>query len=307
MTKLQHVGADHPRIGLSDAVIASSLRHVSLSRAPGFREFDQVAGLQQPAARRITRQKCDQRAMAPVSANPPSKVAQMVIASKHLSTERACLLATVLRAVDPAASGGRAVLRPLWANEAMHRAYNLVMLTRLLDRRIPQLECTSIANNLEHNNALALADAYAALEIVDDAALVACSDLLRITSRSLVELFGPAIGNIAVTTSLPRLSLPAFKRRALILACSELLINSLRHAFLERTYGSIVVALTGIDRRRLRLAVADDGVGISLSRTNDRLGITADLALLLEGELGYRNSESGGTIAEISFPAVVHS
>jgi two-component sensor histidine kinase len=189
----------------------------------------------------------------------------------------------------------------------MHRAYNLVMLTRLLDRHIPQPGFTPIAKNLEHNNAVALAEAYAALEIVDDTELVACSDLLRITSRSLVELFGPAIGNVAVTTSLPRLSLPAFKRRALILACSELLINSLRHAFLERTYGSIVIALAGIDRRQLRLTVADDGVGIPLPPTNDRLGIAADLALLLEGELGYRSSELGGTIAEIRFPTVVHS
>jgi two-component sensor histidine kinase len=283
------------------------VRHVSLSRAHGSRELDEVAGLQQSGARRITRQKLHQLAITPVSADPSSKFEHMVVASKHLSTERAALLGTVLRVANPAASGGRAVLRPLWANEAMHRAYNLVTLTRLLDWHIPQRQCISISKNLEQKNALALAEAYAALEIVDDNELVPCSDLIRTTSRSLVELFGPAFGNIAVKTSLPRLSLPAFKRRALVLACSEFVVNSLRHAFPERTYGTIVIALTGIDRRQLRLTVADDGVGIPIPSTTGRLalGIAADLALLLEGELGYRSPGLGGTIAEISFPAVV--
>ena len=79
-------------------------------------------------------------------------------------------------------------------------------------------------------------------------------------------------------------------------------VNSLRHAFLERAYGSIVITLAGIDRRRPRLIVADDGVGIPIPTTTDRLGIASDLALLSGGELGYRSSGLGGTSAEISFP-----
>jgi hypothetical protein len=228
-----------------------------------------------------------------------------VVIAEGLSVQRGEILTTLLAASNPAMSGGRAVLRPLWANDTMHRAYSLVALSNLLDRHCSQWLCTPLGQSLEHKNAVALSQAYSALQIVDDNEWLACSDLRRTVARSLVELFGPAIGQLAVTTNVPRLSLPAFKRRALVLACNELVVNSLRHAFLGRLHGSIVVTLTRTDRWNVRLSVADDGVGIHVPPAADRFGIAADFALLLEGEIGYRNSETGGAIAEISFPAVV--
>ena len=223
----------------------------------------------------------------------------MIVASKQLSPERSEILRLLLNAADPSTSGGRPVLRPLWANEAMHRAYNLVSLTFLLDRHIPMY--SHVACELEGKNAMALAQSYRALEITNDADIVCCSDLLRTTTLGLVELFGPAIGNISTTVALERIFLPAFKRRALTLACSELVINSLRHAFAEHSDGLITVLLTTPDKWRARLTVTDNGRGISSGMHDASGGIATDLAHLLKGTLEYRRSQGGCTIAEIDF------
>ena len=305
--KLQRVHVGNPHITRPEAVMVSRVRHVPHSWASGSWEPEEIAGPRELPERRVTSPRPLQWPIPRAAPDRPAKMERMVLASRCLSTQRGALLATLLPAANPTASGGRAVLRPLWATEAMHRAYSLVTLTHLLDRRDPQRECIPAAKSFEHKNALALAQAYCDLEIADDSEWFACSDLLRTISRSLVELFGPAIGHIAVRTSLPRLSLPAIKRRALVLACSELVVNSLRHAFLYWSHGSIVVALTPADRQHVRLSVADDGVGVHVPPAADRFGIAADLALLLEGELGYRNPGLGGTTAEITFPTAVCS
>jgi two-component sensor histidine kinase len=223
----------------------------------------------------------------------------MIVASKPLSPVRSEMLRLLLNAADPSRSGGRPVLRPLWANEAMHRAYNLVALMLLLDRHIPKY---SVADcELEVKNALALAESYRALEITNDVDIVGCSDLLRTTTLGLVELFGPGVGNISATVALERICLPTFKRRALTLACSELVINGLRHAFAEHSDGSITVLLTAPGKSKACLTVTDNGRGISSGRDKVSRGIATDLALLLEGALVYSCSQGGGTIAEINF------
>jgi signal transduction histidine kinase len=224
---------------------------------------------------------------------------RMIAVSKQLSPVRSEMLRLLLNAADPRRSGGRPVLRPLWANEAMHRAYSLVSLTLLLDRHIPRN--SAVGCELEVKNALALAESFRALEITNDLEIVGCSDLLRTTTLGLVELFGPAVGNISATVALERICLPAFKRRALTLACSELVINSLRHAFAECSDGSITVLLTTSDQSKARLTVRDDGRGIPFGTHEMSGGIATDLAFLLEGDLEYRSSRAGGTIAEINF------
>jgi two-component sensor histidine kinase len=223
----------------------------------------------------------------------------MIVASKQLSPERSAMLRLLLNAAGPSGSGGRPVLRPLWANEALHRAYNLVSLMLLLDRRIPTYSV--VACELEVKNALALAESYRALEITNDVDIEGCSDLLRTTTLRLVKLFGRPAGNISATVALDRILLPAFKRRALTLACSELVINCLRHAFTDHSDGAITVLLTTPGKWKARLTVTDNGRGISSGIHKVSRGIATDLALLLDGDLKYGCSQGGGTIAEINF------
>jgi hypothetical protein len=283
-----------------------SVGHASHPRAPVYRASGAAPDPRSLPDHRVSPHNIQQLPTVNFAMGRRSKVEQIVLISERLSVQRGELLSTLLATSNPATSGGRPVLRPLWANETMHRAYSLVALTHLLDRHCPQRLCTPVGQSLEHKNVMALSQAYSALQIADDNEWLACSDLLRTIARGLVELFGPAIGQLAITTNLPQLSLPAFKRRALVLACNELVVNSLRHAFLGRLHGSIVVSLTRADRRHIRLSVADNGVGTRTSPAVDRFGIAADLALLLEGDLGYRDSGTSGTVAEISFPAVMH-
>jgi hypothetical protein len=134
------------------------------------RESEEVAGPRELPDRRISLHKIPQLPTVTAAMDRPSKVEQMVLVSERLSIQRGELLATLLAATNPAASGGRAVLRPLWANEAMHRAYSLVTLTHLLDRHCSQCECIPVAKSFEHKNAIALSQAYSAFPLINQSA-----------------------------------------------------------------------------------------------------------------------------------------
>jgi two-component sensor histidine kinase len=63
--------------------------------------------------------------------------------------------------------------------------------------------------------------------------------VLREIVRDLVTLFGPTAGDIELHLNIERVALAAYRRRALVLAASELVINALLHAFKGRSGGLI--------------------------------------------------------------------
>jgi two-component sensor histidine kinase len=95
--------------------------------------------------------------------------------------------------------------------------------------------------------------------------------------------------------------LPSYKRRALVLAAAELVVNSLLHAFHGRGRGLIDVSLSVHGTESATLLVADDGIGFTAIRPNLDCGVAAGLAGLLEADLAHER-KSGRTIAEIAFP-----
>jgi two-component sensor histidine kinase len=109
---------------------------------------------------------------------------------------------------------------------------------------------------------------------------------------------GPA--NITLETNIEEAWLPAYKRRALVLAASELVSNALLHAFWGRTAGKIEVGLTAQDSTAC-LRVADNGRGFTDASPNLDYGVGAGLAALLEADIAY-DRVAGWTIAEIEFP-----
>jgi len=228
-----------------------------------------------------------------------SMIEEMVLMSDRLSARRAGLLATLLR--PPSNPRCRVdLLRPIWSDEAMHRAYNLILLIQTLDDRSPQLESATIANSLEDGNAVALAAGYSALHYEDADEIVSCSDLLRTVFVGLIELFGPAIADITATTHLIRLSMPALKRRALVLACSELTVDVLQFAFPRGATGSISMTLETVERARARLTLVITG-GREVPH-EERCGTAIELAALLDGELSFGRMSGGCPFAEITFP-----
>ena len=222
----------------------------------------------------------------------------MAAKAAMLSTLRQTLLGTLLEATLPPSGYGRLEHGSLWVNEAMHRAYNMVRLVFALDCHA-SLDPTEAIG--AYRVAVDLVAAYRSLGIIDDRRLLPCSGVLRTIASDVVELFGPITGEVGLQTAIERLALPAFKRRALVLAASELLINSLLHGFVERDEGNIVVTLRQHDHGRALLRVADDGCGLALGRRLNDSGVAFDMAALLEARVMYRAPDGGGTVVEIDF------
>jgi hypothetical protein len=235
---------------------------------------------------------------------PTSRYEEIARTAAGISRQRARLLGILLAAAPPASCGGRPVLRPIWATEAMHRAHSMVRLVGRLEQRMPRRDDQSRLPDFETHLGLELAAVFDSLAITDDEELRPCSSNLREVARNLIELFGPTIGHVTVSTSVERLALSAFRHRALVLIASELVTNALLHAFKDRRAGQITLKLTLLGGGVACMTVTDDGDHLfDRARYHSaRCSVTNYLADLLEAELVYRPRPGGGTIAELEIP-----
>jgi two-component sensor histidine kinase len=221
--------------------------------------------------------------------------------AETLPPHQSDLLGPLFQAAHTTGDAGRAVLRPLWAEEGMHRAYALLRLINRKTERSQGRPVGTFGAGVERALARDLATAYRALAIGRDDERVACSVLLRDIALGIGALFGG--GAVVVRTMIDPITLPAYKRRALVLAASELLVNALTHAFPEESRGGrIDVSLRALDDRRACLRVADDGVGIGAISNPVQPGVASGLADLVEAELVYYRTANWATLAEIIFP-----
>jgi two-component sensor histidine kinase len=89
------------------------------------------------------------------------------------------------------------------------------------------------------------------------------------------------------------------------LIVSELVTNSLKHAFPGRTDGHILISLRrcGSDRE-VELTVMDNGEGVAASHSGKGIGqkIISGLAAQLDSHLAYQSCEGKGTKAVLRFP-----
>jgi two-component sensor histidine kinase len=229
-----------------------------------------------------------------------SRFERLAQLAQGLPTEPGDLLGALLTGTLPVNHRGCEVLRPLWAEEAVHRAYTLMRLVDLRNRRGHHADRAAMIIRLEDAIARDLAIQFRELEAGRERDVMPCSAVLRGVVTGLGTLFGcPA--DIVLTTEIEELLLPAYKRRALVLATAELVGNALLHAFPGRESGRIDVGLTVHDVELVRLRVADDGVGFAGASPNLECGVAAGLADLLETGFGYKRT-AGRTIAEIVFP-----
>ena len=158
----------------------------------------------------------------------------------------------------------------------------------------------SVVDHLEDFVACDLMVQFRDLETPEEREELPCSTALREIVTNLNVLFGnPA--NVTLKTTIEPLLLPAYKRRALVLAAAELVSNALIHGFPGQEAGLIHVGLMYYNSKTASLRVSDSGVGFGGSPPNLDCGVAAGLAGLLEADLVYHRS-SGWTIAEIAFP-----
>jgi hypothetical protein len=212
------------------------------------------------------------------------------------------LLGILLEASTVYDHQGYDVLRPLWVEEAMHRSYSLLRLCLILQYYSGSgVPTDQLGQQLDLAIATDLAAVYQELKAWAVCEMVPCSQALRCVTTNLAALFGNTACRIQFSTDIEPLSLPGFQGRALILAASELVINSLLHAFRWRKHGYLRVELRTSSANYARLRVIDDGIGINISRTQVECGIAGGLAGLLATSLSYRCRATDGTIAEIAF------
>lgn len=195
--------------------------------------------------------------------------------------------------------------RTVWMDEAMHRAANLQQLAINIDRLLAHGGVDPEEQPRTARRAAALLHTYEALDSISDEPCPCAPDLANVVG-GLVEMFGHTVGSVVLLMELQPLQLAAERRRALVLAASELVINALRHAFVGRRSGLIHVELCYDARQRAAsLQIADDGVGPDRVGNGSGLGcrIIRGLAQVLGGDIVWRRSLSlGGTEAVLSFP-----
>jgi two-component sensor histidine kinase len=221
----------------------------------------------------------------------------MAMLADRVPPKAADVLGVLLASTVPVLGRGCEVLRPMWAEEAMHRGYSFV---RLVDARNRRGESTSERSRQDDAIAGDLAVRFRELASGQERELLPCATVLSDVVAGLGALFGyPA--NIAFKITISEMWLPAYKRRALVLAASELVSNALLHAFRGRLAGLIEVRLAACAPNSACLRVADNGIGFTGSPPNLGCGVGAGLAGLLEADLAY-DRLAGWTIAEIAFP-----
>jgi two-component sensor histidine kinase len=212
------------------------------------------------------------------------------------------MVGLLLQASYGADATGQAVLQPLWAEEGMHRAYAML---RLLERRSASDHSRSAARLTEQCDcvlARSLASGYRSLSAGAQGDIVPCSPVLRDVARDLTALFGGTHG-VVVQTEIERINLPSYKRRALVLCASELLINALTHAFdASCSHARLEVSLMQVGTGRACLRVADNGLGFRAGSPKPWLSVAGGLAELLEANLCYPQTGQCETIAEVTFP-----
>jgi hypothetical protein len=231
------------------------------------------------------------------------RLERMAMEAHLLSPMRSRVLGVLLEAANPSCCGGSATLRPLWANESMHRAYQMVRLTRMLDGRTPCGERSPVeaaAADLEWRVAKALAETQLSLSIARDTENLSCSEALRDVVRCLVELFGEATGICGISTSVERLELASFKRRALVLLAGHLVIEILLFAGRVRRGGRALVRVDRPGPGLGRLAVGYDDDLVHFGPLNGSHGVIDDLASLLESDITYR-ADGGRIVAGVEF------
>lgn len=123
-----------------------------------------------------------------------------------------------------------------------------------------------------------------------------CHDLLEATGAR----------NIVLLIDMPNIQFDLDRLMTLSLLITEIVTNSLKHAFVGRDSGTISLTLRTLDPGQLELVVADDGIGMAAA-TNQKAGhglgsiIIESLAGQLQGSISTGPAANGGTSSRIAF------
>jgi two-component sensor histidine kinase len=150
-------------------------------------------------------------------------------------------------------------------------------------------------------NALALV--HRILNELEDQSTLDLRQLLDELSRQIAEGIGNT-KNVRVDVDVPPMVVSSNVAVAVALFTVEALTNIFKHAFPTETTGVIRVKLAPDGEGRLKLSVADDGIGFSLDETGRSVGsrLIRTFGAQLGGVSSVRSNPGQGTVVELVFP-----
>jgi hypothetical protein len=228
---------------------------------------------------------------------------RLMEAADRLTGPRAGILSQLLRATCAPVQAPRSPLRPIWALENFARTRVMIRLLSALDRLRKNGDPHMLSLDMERDAADRLSAGLSLVRDLSAATPVPCSSLLRHVVRDLVELFGPTVGEMLIATQVEPVSLSNVKRRALLLAACNLLLQALANGFAGRRSGTLLVSLHRVSSAAMRLTVADDGSVSTRDRSSESIEALDDLVAILEGRMFHQRDGRGGEVTELTFRA----
>jgi two-component sensor histidine kinase len=150
-------------------------------------------------------------------------------------------------------------------------------------------------------NALALV--HRILNELEDQSTLDLKQLLDELSRQIAEGIGNT-KNVRVDVDVPPMVVSSNVAVALALFTVEALTNIFKHAFPRQAPGVIRVKLAPDGEGRLKLSVADDGIGFSIDETGRSVGsrLIRTFGTQLGGVSSVHSRPGEGTVVELVFP-----
>jgi hypothetical protein len=204
----------------------------------------------------------------------------------------------LLGSAAPGSWGGREVLWPLWVDEAMHRTHSMIHLALRLECQMMQQGNRATWSASCLGKAIALAGTFAELRIIDDQEVLPCSELLGETAVRLLHRFKLPDGELEAQIVLEDIAMAAYKRRALILATSTLVMQTIINAMDRGCAPAISIKLAAQGSGQWRLAVIEDGADDDVRECDDVVDRLADL---LEAQNVRRLRRMSEFVTEIDF------
>ncbi|NUO50090.1 MAG: PAS domain-containing protein [Polyangiaceae bacterium] len=199
--------------------------------------------------------------------------------------------------------------REILIQEIHHRVKNnLQIISSLMHMQVRKLELGAARDALEEcrTRVRAIALIHERLYQSRDYARVPFSDYVRSLARDVLNTTGLSPDAITLDLAVEKISINVDRAIPCGLILSELITNSLKHAFEGRSHGTIRIDLTKLGGGALCLVVRDDGIGLppdlDVSNT-ETLGL--QLVRMLCEQLGAKLEvkSDGGTEFRITFPA----
>jgi hypothetical protein len=189
----------------------------------------------------------------------------------------------------------------IWAEEASHRAMNMLYLMLMLNRPKMYKPFCTIRAAEEYRLAEEIAEGFASLNVTGQHINQSCIKPLNRIIKNIVTLFGYSLFSVRLSISAQSMGLSTEKNRAIVLICSDLVINALKEGVRRMTRGCIEITLEKLTTNVSQLIVKDDFASTARYISSPGYGIVSALAEILEADLVYRNLERRGAHIEFLF------